>query len=458
MRDVPLELLGNCPVEPCPHGEVLTADEDVAAAAKELDEGDLRHAAHHVAAALAVDPLKPEHRALCDRLLAASPDGPALFPLVPPVFAGNLVGHACALHRQAHTGRALPLLVQAAHARPGPAYLGLAADWMSTPAHLKRPKAQELVQLLQPWVGDWILSRVTLSPALRRDLEAFRPALEQLLKLHASSAQLQLLGATYLRLLGRTAMAVTVASRAHTAAATFHTCAALGLAHQAKGDAAAAIRLFRKALELDPSSTGLELELGDLHIDLGQPAGALAYYAKAEEKTGATPLLEAGRLAARAKKAGDPAALEGLRRLACGDPPLERAREWLEKLGHPLPRPTPYVDHLPEASEASLNLLRKVVLRSGGKTQGVLLNAAVDGIEPPSAQLAFALLAEGLGMQTTIRVARVQEPDPREPAAEVAHRLWRWEGTHAHPALDAPPPELAAAVAEVARHPFSLAA
>ncbi|MCO5165904.1 MAG: hypothetical protein M9894_06000 [Planctomycetes bacterium] len=453
------ELLGECARADCPHGRLLVGDAAAAAAAAELEGGDLAHAAQHLAAAIAGEPLRPEWRALLDRLLAAAPAPTALFPLHPePPFVGHLVCHAQALARQAEPGRGLCLLVKAARQRPGVPYLAWASDWFDSPAALRRPKATEVARALEEWLRPHLLvRRPALTAAERRDIERFRPALEQLLKVHAAYPPLQGLGSCFLRLAGRGALAVTVALRAFKASPRFIPAVTLALAQHVNGDLAGAVRTYKRALELDPSATGIEVELGDLHLELRQPGGAVAWYRRAVERGTPELAVEPGLLVARYLREHDPACLDALRALGAGDPPHERARDWLAWLGHPLPPLRPWIDQLPPPGDVTLELLWKVVLASDDPPTGVLVRTALSEVEAPSARLAFDLVADQLGLQSSFRVLRVQDPDPRLPACEVEHLLWTYEGTHARPAVEPPDEAVRAEVAGLAVTPYSLA-
>jgi tetratricopeptide (TPR) repeat protein len=460
MADIAGELIGECQREDCAH-RFAVGGAAAALAASELEEGDLLHAAHHLAAAIALDPLRSEWRALLDRLLQAAPDPLALWPVHPePTFVGNLVCHAHAVAtRNAEPGRGLLLLVKAAKQQPGPAYLALAAEWFEAPGALKRPKPSEVAQALELWLKPWLFVRAPrLSATERRDLERFRPALEQLLKTHATSGPLQGLGSCYLRIIGRTAMAVTVAQRAYQGAMRFLPAVTLGLAQHAKGDLAGAIKTYKRAIELDPRATGVEAELGELHFELGQFGGALAWYRKAIEKGLASSIVEPAILAARYKKDGDPTCLDELRRLATEDPPDARARQWLARVGHPLPAPAPFVDFLPASAEVSLQLLWKLLLRSNGVMEGLMVGAALNALEAPSARLAYDQLCDLLKVQSTLRIAAVQTPDPRVPVCDVEHLLWSYDGTLARPAVEAPPAESIVDVIAIAETAFALPA
>ncbi|MBX3471947.1 MAG: hypothetical protein KF878_34270 [Planctomycetes bacterium] len=452
------ELLGECARADCPHGRLLAGDAAAAAAAAELERGDLPHAAQHLAVALADDPLRTEWRAHLERLLAAAPDPLALFPILPePAFVGHLLCHARALARQAEPERGLSLLVKARKEQPGPPYLAWAADWFDSPAALRRARPDALARALEDWLRPHLLTRrPAVSAADRRDVERLRPVVEQLLKVHASSPALQALGSCFLRIGGRSALAVTVALRAFKEAPGFHSAVTLALAQHAKGDLAGAIRTYKRALELDPGATGLEIELGDLHLEIGQPAAAVAWYRRAVERGTHEVAVAPGLLVARHAKERDPALLDALRALANEDPPHERARDWLAWLGQPLPAPVPWIDHLPPPGEALLEVLWKVV--TPGLPSGELVRAAQGVLEAPSARLVFDQVADGLGLQTSVRVARVPSPDPRLPAEPVEHLLWTYDGTHPHPAVEPPPDEVGAEVAALASSRFALGA
>ena len=70
-----------------------------------------------------------------------------------------------------------------------------------------------------------------------------------------------------------------------------------------------------------------------------------------------------------------------------------------------------------------------------------------------------ALGASRLLRASESEVGAIQTPDPRLPSAPVEYQLWEYEENTAHPAVDTPAPEVAAAVAERAnreRYDFML--
>src|SRR5262245_46354539 len=95
-------------------------DDDVALARRALADGDPQHAATHLAAALAVDPLRTDWLALLDQTLDAAPDPLALAPIGgdrPPYF-GTVAVHAYALAKLGRVGEAVDVLCQLVLAAP----------------------------------------------------------------------------------------------------------------------------------------------------------------------------------------------------------------------------------------------------------------------------------------------------------------------------------------------------
>ncbi|MQA94892.1 MAG: hypothetical protein GEV11_09650 [Streptosporangiales bacterium] len=79
----------------------------------------LRHAADHVAGALALAPTLPEAHELLARLISGPEGGPELFPMGERTFLGTVVARAHALAAAGRPAEALMLLASAQCHEPG---------------------------------------------------------------------------------------------------------------------------------------------------------------------------------------------------------------------------------------------------------------------------------------------------------------------------------------------------
>ncbi|MFO0940001.1 MAG: hypothetical protein U0930_04475 [Pirellulales bacterium] len=121
-------------------------------------------------------------------------------------------------------------------------------------------------------------------------------------------------------------------------------------------------------------------------------------------------------------------------------------------------QPVPYLSFLPEAEEASINILRQLAenLADGQELNGGSIKVTVSFIEPPSIDLATDLFLKSLGLQLTINrtVSKVPKPDPRKSKAKFP--LWKYGmfSKQAKPAVVAPDNRLISACAELASQPY----
>src|SRR4051812_13259425 len=99
----------------------LQAEGELSMARLALDDGELSHAATHVANALTCDPTLPEVHELLAHLAARPGGGPELFPLHDQAFLGTVVARAHVLASRGEHAEALDLLVAAqCHEPTGP--------------------------------------------------------------------------------------------------------------------------------------------------------------------------------------------------------------------------------------------------------------------------------------------------------------------------------------------------
>ena len=139
-----------------------------------------------------------------------------------------------------------------------------------------------------------------------------------------------------------------------------------------------------------------------------------------------------------------------------------REREWWNSevvgFANEIDPVRPYFNYLPGPGDATASAGRKIarelakVIQCCG--QGVELQLGVESqfLDSPSVPLAFDLALRSMGArgQLTIDVAEVQMPDPRLDKAQVAFRLWSYEGTTPHRVYPAADPRAQAAIAGLA--------
>lgn len=114
-----------------------------------------------------------------------------------------------------------------------------------------------------------------------------------------------------------------------------------------------------------------------------------------------------------------------------------------------------YVDYHPGPGDATAHFADETMARAAADPQGAngdTVTMSVSHIESPSVQTAWRLRMAEIGITLTLETffESIQTPDPRAPKGQVDFVLWQYQGTKAQPALGAPDPRAAEAVAGIA--------
>ncbi|MER6594981.1 tetratricopeptide repeat protein, partial [Micromonospora purpureochromogenes] len=259
-----------------PDEPVLSAAEELALARLALDEGDLPHAAGHLAAAIVQAPTLPEVHETLARIAAASGNDLELFPLGQRVFVGAVVARAHLLAAAGRPAEGLDLLVAATGHAPGVDWAGV--PWVSAP---------ELARRLDPERAARILMQVCAAvpdPVPR----AGRPPLLPYLTLarnavaaHPRHALLLGAASALARRLGEVALAVTRASRGVRAEPTKHGEVWLGYAYRSAGRTRDALAALERAVDHDPDDLAVYADIAGTLADTGRLDAALEWIDRA---------------------------------------------------------------------------------------------------------------------------------------------------------------------------------
>ncbi|WP_262284836.1 tetratricopeptide repeat protein [Micromonospora sp. MA102] len=412
---------------------VLSAEEELALARLALAEGDLRHAAEHVATALVRAPTLPEVHETLARLAAASDGDLDLFPLGHHAFVGAVVARAHLLAAAGRPAEGLDLLAAATGYAP-------AAEWAAVPW----VTAPDLPERLDPERTAKILMQVCAAapdPVPRRLRDPLRPYLtlaRNAVAVHPAHPLLLGAASALARRLGEVALAVTWASRGVRAQPTKLGEVWLGYAYRSAGRTRDALAALQRAVALDPDDLAVYADIAGTLADHGRLDEALGWIdrALAKDPTFDCAVHTAHRL--RFQRDGDVAHLVALADFVRDHPDDThehgdlaeccRGRPWL---GQVTPAGGPVLDALRQALAADA----PVAVR-------------LDGLEPPSAMRTAAEAAPGLAVEVTA----VADPDPREPRRATTCQLWRYDGTVAAPTLPTPSAEAAERIRQLA-HP-----
>ncbi|NES28713.1 tetratricopeptide repeat protein [Micromonospora terminaliae] len=410
----------------------LSAEEELALARLALAEGDLRHAAGHVAAALVQAPTLPEVHETLARIAAASGGDLDLFPLGHHAFVGAVVARAHLLAAAGRPAEGLDLLAAATGYAPGAQWA--AVPWVTAP---------DLPERLDPERTARILMQVCAAapdPVPRRLREPLRPYLalaRNAVTVHPAHPLLLGAASALARRLGEVALAVTWASRGVRAQRTKLGEVWLGYAYRSAGRTRDALAALERAVALDPDDLAVYADIAGTLADNGRLDEALGWIdrALAKDPTFDCAVHTAHRL--RFQRDGDVAHLVALADFVRDHPDDThehgdlaeccRGRPWL---GQVTPAGGPVLDALRQALAADA----PVAVR-------------LDGLEPPSAMRTVAAAAPGLAVEVTA----VADPDPREPRRATTRQLWRYDGTVAAPTLPTPSPEAADRIRQLAQ-------
>ncbi|MET8910728.1 tetratricopeptide repeat protein [Micromonospora sp. NPDC004551] len=411
----------------------LSAEEQLALARLALAEGDLRHAAEHVAGALVQAPTLPEVHETLARIAAASGGDLDLFPLGHHAFVGAVVARAHLLAAAGRPAEGLDLLAAATGYAP-------AAEWAAVPW----VTAPDLPERLDPERTARILMQVCAAapdPVPRRLRDPLRPYLtlaRNAVTVHPAHPLLLGAASALARRLGEVPLAVTWASRGVRTQPTKLGEVWLGYAYRSAGRTRDALAALERAVALDPDDLAVYADIAGTLADNGRLDAALDWIdrALARDPTFDCAVHTAHRL--RFQRDGDVAHLVALADFVRDHPDDTHEHGDLAECC----RGRPWLGQVTPAGGPVLDALRRALAADAP------VAVRLDGLEPPSAMRTAATAAPGLAVE----VAAVADPDPREPRRATTRRLWRYDGTVAAPALPVPSAEAADRIRQLA-HP-----
>ncbi|OJT24554.1 hypothetical protein BO221_15505 [Archangium sp. Cb G35] len=449
-----------------------TPEQDLAVAREALANGDVHHAARHLAGALASDPLHPEFLDTAEALLRAGPENAAeLIPLNNDGgWFGEVALHAWLLARTGNATPAVCLLLQVAEVKPEVPYLVWARQWLESPDFVRAVDPMSVAS-----AAERFLQQVDLSthPSLA---ERILDVLARIRAVHGDSGLLMMVHARTARGARRFQEALDIALAYEREHPDWMAAVSVANGYRYLGDLTSAVAYFRRAVERDPEDLSARLDIGDLLWEIGQEKESLAAYEEVLAREPEHPWALPSALLLRAHVSGTLELAQRFVRYAEAHPDNERAsalHQMLRASGYtPPPEGEPWVDFLPEPTEATINSIRQILGAVAKKEFEVKassrLKMTVGYVEAPSAirsaRLELAELAEGVTLDITVQ--SIQKPDPR------AHRsqgllarlgfgkkrpvLWRYEGTEPSPAVEPPPAEVAGRVGALAAKPFRM--
>ncbi|SIN18604.1 tetratricopeptide repeat protein [Micromonospora cremea] len=415
----------------------LSATEELALARLALDEGDLHHAAGHLAGALARAPTLPEVHETLARLAAVGGGGGLdLFPINHHTFVGAVVARAHLLAAAGRPAEGLELLAAATGYAPGTEWAGV--PWVIAPELAERLDAEHIARVLMqvcaalpdpvPRVG-----RGALAPYLTLARNAITVRPEHGLLLGAASA--------LARRLGEVTLAIRWATRGVRSQPSKMGEVWLGYAYRSAGRTREALAALGRAVALDPDDLAIYADIAGTLAESGRLDEALEWTerALARDPSFDCAVHTAHRL--RHLRDGDLAHLVALADFVRDHPDDSHEHGDLAQCC----RGRPWLGQLTPAGGPLLDALRQAV---ADDDNGLGSAVRLPAVAPPSAVRTATSVAPGL----RIEVAGTPEPDPREPRRASTRRLWHYADSVPTPALPAPSAAAVERIGQVA-HP-----
>ncbi|UGQ14882.1 hypothetical protein LO772_15675 [Yinghuangia sp. ASG 101] len=412
---------------------------ELAMARLALDDGELRHAATHVANALFRVPELPEAHAMLEVLVDRAPDGgTGLF--VPDERGGMFAGGAAArAHLRAAAGEfdaAVGDLGQVAASEPHRPWAA-SAPWL-TP---------DLAPRLDPDAFARTLIRTSqflddpVPEEHRAHFSPFADVARAMAEAHPGHGVLLWTGSSFLRRLDALREAADWAFRAWTRDRSVEAAVMLGTVWRRTGREADTEKLWAGVLRDHPENLELHVDLGELLARQGRFDEGLGWIERALEADPAHPKAAPAAHGVRWDRDRDTAHLVALIDHLRRHPDHGYAHELVARACS-----GPWLRHAPYPTEALTNVTRRMLeqVEPGDADLAVTLSA----LEPPSALLAVRSAFPRFGL--TVR--SVPEPDLRVPSRPGGYAVWAYDpgSTEARPVAGPPAPAVAAAVRELA--------
>ncbi|GAB2631176.1 tetratricopeptide repeat protein [Kribbella swartbergensis] len=242
----------------------LVAEGEVSMARLALDDAEIRHAAEHVANALAADPTLPDAHAVLTTLLGHPEGGVELWPLDGEVYIGTVVARAHAAAFGGNYADALSLIVSAQRYEPAAPWADVA--WVLDPAMPAKLTPDELISVF-----------AGLFPVMPEPFpEELRPAFSPYLALarhgtaaHGNSAAVWWAASILVRRLGLLDEAADYAARSEHFEPTDRAAIALGYALREQGRTDDALAALERALRYRPDNLAVHADVAAMLGDAG---------------------------------------------------------------------------------------------------------------------------------------------------------------------------------------------
>ncbi|WP_194899238.1 tetratricopeptide repeat protein, partial [Catenulispora pinisilvae] len=432
---------------PNPHDPRLDAAAELTTAALLADTGDLATAAAHIGTALACAPDFPAAYEALFKLAARVGDTAVdtavdLFPLDGNHLAYT-IGRAHLLGAGDDPDAGLDLLLAVVAHDPERPWS--AVPWVADPEAPRRMDPDRIAEAYLSLLPSLPSPPDGMSENCRR---ALMPVLElgrNAVASHPGHGLVHGAVASLARRLGAWDEAIALAARGEQLDPSWLTTMCAASAYSTAGRVDEALAAYQRMLRFDPENTAVLTDIAELLADAGRFDEALEWIDRALAIAPRDPAAFPTACALRFADDRDVAHLIALADYLQDQPDAEHAHRMLAAgcAGHP------WLDHVPAGLDGAA-----AFLDAPGAVAGFRAEIAddpdpwieLDTIELPSA---MAVLGRVLP-QVSVRIGTVPEPDPRSPRCPTDTAVWSYDGTTARPAVPAPAPDGARAVADLA--------
>jgi tetratricopeptide (TPR) repeat protein len=420
------------------------AEGELAVARLALDDGELGHAARHVANAIARDPTLRSAYATLDELAAATTDVLALVPVEGTPHAGAVAARSYLMARAGQLDGAFYLLCRVAEVEPDKQW---ADGWLAAPGADSRGLGRQL----NPDHAGTSVMRLALrlpSPVpvgvaqvLAPFLEAARGVADRGPQAMAALPSLSSLA----RRVGALDEAIDWCERAEQADGSAFAAIMLGYALRGADRKQEAYEAWQRALGRDPGNVDLRVDIAELLADRGELVRGIGVLDEALTLAPGHPKAFPSSCQMRYALTDEVAHLV---RLAdwWRDHPEHAYAGTMLGMGSKGKR---WLSLVPAPGEAICNLAVAMAEQHDdpGALRAMTMTAALSALEVPSAIAAVRAALPGLTLESPVPVPA---PDIRVPVAKGRYRLWTYHGTDALPAVAAPSADAVRALQAVA--------
>jgi tetratricopeptide (TPR) repeat protein len=413
----------------------MAAQNDLDTARQALERGDLLGATRHVASVLGEDPNRSDALGVLDEIIATADDPSDLLPSDDlPVTSSLQAVAAYILASQGEVAEAIDKLLGVINERPDVLYIDWLLGWLNRPEAAGRLDMEKL----SGFVGGLIEQLPALTSAHgggRDTLTRMPPFIQLIRRTQPADSHFLAVAASMLGRLGLLDEGLRLAREANAMDPSPMTAGTLASTLAARGEIEPALQAYRDALERDPTDLSTRCNMADLLVHSERVKEALEVYADILERDPTHENAQPAYYFLRFTEAGDDEWRDKLMDLAESQPENERAQRLARQA-------TPFLGYLPDPPDLTSNL------RPTGEDNR---RVSLPYVEPPSNYLAYDWMH-----RLSIRVTKVQKPDPRLPRGRVDYLLWRYDGDTPRVAMSSPAPDAANGVAGLATQHFSL--